>query len=208
METAIDRLCERFPLERRVMALPMGAIKAYRSLIDHWCDARSPTATKALSRVDREALLAIDAVIDQSGQLGCYPFSALPTGIQVHLGESVVHAMCAIDALAVSRVSGQSCRIAASCALCGKRLTFGTQANGGLCEEAEHEAAILWADEVRGHHGTNACCDTLCPGIRFICRSCAEAEGEREEVYTLAQAAVVANAFFGFQARLRNMEIG
>lgn len=208
VEAAVARLRDRFPLERGVMALPSDALAAYRRLINHWCDTAGPLATDALGSENLHALLAIDAVVDQSGQLGCYPFSALPTGIQVQLGNRSVHAMCAIDALAVARVSGQASQIAASCALCDTQLALGMQANGGLRETMVYETAVIWADETQACCSTNACCDTLCPSIRFICRSCTESGSQGGEVYTVAQAAVIANAFFGFQARLRNLEMG
>ena len=210
VEAAVVRLRDRFPLERGVMALSSDALADYRRLIDHWCDTASPLATDEFSPESLYALLAIDAVVDQSGQLGCYPFSALPTGIQIQLGNRSVHAMCAIDALAVSRVSGQASQIIAPCALCDTQLALGMHANGSLHEAMMHEAAVLWTNETQGNCGTNACCNTLCPSIRFVCRSCAEIESKEQEgdIFTVAQAAVVANAFFGFQARLRSLKIG
>lgn len=210
VEAEIARLRDRFPLEKGVLALPSDVLEDYRRLIDHWCDTASPLATDVLSPESLHVLLAIDAVVDQSGQLGCYPFSALPTGMQVQLGNRSVHAMCAIDALAVSRVSGQATQIVASCALCDTQLALGMHANGSLHEAMMHETAVLWTDETQGSCGTNACCNTLCPSIRFVCRSCAEIESKDHEgdIFTVPQAAVVANAFFGFQARLRGLEIG
>ncbi|APZ42587.1 hypothetical protein BW247_05315 [Acidihalobacter ferrooxydans] len=193
-----------------MLALSSHALQDYRRLIEHWCDSASPLATDALSSESLHTLLAIDAVVDQSGQLGCYPFSVLPTGIQVQLGDRSVHAMCAIDALAVSRVSGQASRIVAPCALCETQLALGMHANGSLHEVMMPEAAVLWTDETQGSCGTNACCNTLCPSIRFVCRSCAEIESKDQEgdIFTVPQAAVIANAFFGFQARLCGLEIG
>jgi hypothetical protein len=56
---------------------------------------------------------------------------------------------------------------------------------------------VIWRPSARD---TSACCDSLCPGVKFLCGHCEVPE--RMVSLTLPQAAVLGNAFFGFQERL------
>jgi alkylmercury lyase-like protein len=99
--------------------------------------------------------------------IGCYPFSARGTGISVHYSDKTVHAMCAVDALAIPRLTQHASRITARCALCGYPLECAIEANGSLMRGDEEgiRVIVIWRPSARD---TSACCDSLCPGVKFL----------------------------------------
>jgi hypothetical protein len=188
----LNRLRARFPLEARVRGAPPPLRAAYAQLLGQWRHAQPPAAD-ALAPDALAALVALDAVVAEEHGFGCYPFTTRDTGLRVTLPAGTVHAMCAIDALAIARLARERARISANCAECGAPLAFAVEANGGLDHDQADAAQVLW----RGHDAGGACSQSLCRTILFLCTRCAS-----PDVYTLPQAAAIGNAFFAFQAAL------
>ena len=143
------------------------------------------------------ALVALDAVVAEEQELGCYPFSTTDTGIRVALSGGMVNAMCAIDALAIARLVRVRTRIEATCTTCAASIVFHVEENGSLDHDQADRAHVVWRHMATAH---TSCSEGLCRHIRFLCPACPAPE--TGEHFTLPQAAVMGNAFFRFQSAL------
>jgi hypothetical protein len=192
----LARLRAQFPLEQRLHAAPEPVRATYADVLTHWLRATPPSAP-AFDADALAALVQLDAVVPEEQGLGCYPFSTIDTGIHVSLTGGPVHAMCAIDALAIARLARARVRINAACAACGTTIDFHVEENGGLDHDQVDMARVIWQDAGTTH---TSCSQGLCRSIRFLCRACPQPEAG--ECFTLPQAAAIGNAFFRFQSAL------
>lgn len=197
---ALQTLRGEFPLQARIEDAPPAQREAYARILDRWIREAAPPGTGIAPLAQLEALSAMDAIVNDGQGIGCYPFSARKTGINVHFSGKRVQAMCAIDALAIPRMVGQASRITARCAVCRCRLACAVAASGSIEQENHNPdaARVVWGLDAGG--GGQACCHSLCVGIRFICRHCTAPAGAL--ILSLPQASAVGNAFFAFQVRL------
>lgn len=196
----LQTLRDEFSLQVRIEDAPPTQREAYARILGHWIREAAPPGTGIAPQALLDALSAMDAVVNDGHGIGCYPFSARKTGINVHFSGKCVQAMCAIDALAIPRMVGQVSRITARCAVCRCRLACAVAANGSIEEENHNPdaARVVWGPGAGG--GGQACCHSLCAGIRFICRHCAAPAGAL--TLSLPLASAVGNSFFAFQLRL------
>lgn len=196
---ALQKLGGEFPLQARIEGAQATLQAAYAEILSHWVHEAAPPAAGIAPQAVLDALAAIDAIVSDEHGIGCYPFSARKTEIRVHFSDQSVHAMCAIDALAIPRMVRNASRITARCVVCRCHLACVVAANGSV--EKEHQnpeaARVVWEP---GAGGEQACCIRLCASINFVCRHCTASSGAL--TFSLPQAAAVSNAFFAFQRRL------
>ncbi|WP_367395185.1 organomercurial lyase [Cupriavidus sp. Agwp_2] len=194
---AMQTLRAAFPLQQAMEGADLALRAAYVRALSHWTLQGMPPPRDFASNQAIQELVALDAlVIDECG-IGCYPFSARETGIHVHFSGHRVAAMCAIDALAIPRLVQHTSRVAARCAVCHCHLACAVAANGSVDGGNPQGVRVVWH---AGAVAEGACCRVLCPGIRFVCRHCAEPPGATG--LSLPEAAAVGNGFFAFQRRL------
>jgi hypothetical protein len=101
---------------------------------------RAPDETRAaLTRLDEDDLIRIrDGHVDLA-----YPFSTTPTSFVIHLsGRGDRYVCCAIDALGVAPMLGESVRIRSRCHHCGKPLEFSVDPSG---PGPSAEGIMMWA---------------------------------------------------------------
>ena len=101
---------------------------------------RAPDETRAaLTRLDEDDLIQIrDGRVDLA-----YPFSTTPTSFVVHLsGRGDRYVCCAIDALGVAPMLGESVGIRSRCRHCGESLEFSTDPLG---PGPGAEGIMMWA---------------------------------------------------------------
>lgn len=196
---ALQRLGDEFPLQARIEGAHPPLQAAYAGILGHWIREAAPPTAGIAPQAVLDALAAMDAIVSDEHGIGCYPFSARKTEIRVHFSDQSVHAMCAIDALAIPRMVRHASRITARCVVCRCHLTCAVAANGSVEKENQNpEAArVVWEP---GAGGGQACCNSLCAGINFACRHCTSSPGAL--TFSLPQAAAVGNAFFAFQRKL------
>lgn len=196
-QSAMQQLKEEFPLQHRVTNALPEIQAAYVQVLRHWLEQAAPPGRDIVSAALLDALAAMDAVVVDAHGIGCYPFSARDTGIHAHIEGKSVWAMCALDALAIARLSHKASRVTTRCTVCRCHLTIPVAANGSV-EQATSEGIRV----VRRRHGPQGgpCCETLCSAIRFLCKHCSVPSGV--ESYTLPEAAALGNSFFAFQMRL------
>jgi hypothetical protein len=193
---ALARLRVAFPLEQRLRDAAPVVRATYAQVLAHWLRAMPPS-TCALNTDALSALVQLDAVVEDEYGLGCYPFSTHNTGIRVTLPNGSVHAMCAIDALAIARLARVHTEIDANCASCGSTVAIHVEENGGLDHEQAEAARVIWRHTGDAHTSASL---GLCRQIRFLCNACPVPEVS--EHFSLPQAAAIGNAFFGFQSAL------
>ena len=101
---------------------------------------QAPDETRAaLTRLDEDDLIQIhDGRVDLA-----YPFSTTPTSFVVHLsGRGDRYVCCAIDALGVAPMLGESVRIRSRCHHCGEPLEFSADPFG---PGPDAEGIMMWA---------------------------------------------------------------
>lgn len=196
-QSAMQKLTEEFPLQHRVTNASPEIQAAYVQVLRHWLEQAAPPGRDIVSAPALDALAAMDAVVVDAHGIGCYPFSARDTGIHAHIEGKSVWAMCALDALAIARLTHKASRVTARCTVCRCHLTVAVTAYGSV-EQATREGVRV----VRRRHGPQGgpCRENLCSAIRFLCKYCSVPSGA--ESFTLPEAAALANSFFAFQARL------
>ena len=106
-------------------------------------------------------------VLDASGETitGAYPLTDRRTEHTVRLGDSAIHAMCAIDALGVGKMYGRDVEIESSCRASGAPIRVTTAANGAAIKSVSPTSAVVWS----GIRDTGGCAaDTLCTIMAFF----------------------------------------
>lgn len=192
----LARLRAMFPLEARLMAAAPDLRRHYARVLAHWLRGAAPPLS-LLDAATLTTLQQLDAVVPGPEGLGCYPFSARPTGITVTLGARELPAMCAIDALAVARLAERSVAIQSTCAVCRTALDCRVEKDGALDHDQAGCAHVIWQE---ASHSAGSCSHSLCRHIVFLCPDCSPpAKAAR---YTLPQAGAIANSFFAFQREL------
>lgn len=192
---ALARLRALFPLEARLLEADEATRNVYAEVLAHWLQG-----TPSVSAFDAKAiaeLVRIDALVLEDDGFGCYPFTTRVHGPRVTLGERSVHAMCAIDALAIARLARTGTTITAQCMSCAIPITIEIENNGALDHDQVERARVAWQQT---EALISTCSQGLCRAIRFLCPTCPQPAAS--EVFSLPQAAVIANAFFRFQIPL------
>lgn len=192
----LARLRAQFPLEARLTAAAPDTRRHYARVLAHWLQGAVPP-THLLDADALTTLQQLDAVVAGAEGLGCYPFSARATGITVTLDTSELPAMCAIDALAVARLTARTVDVRSACALCHAPLHCRVEEDGSLDHDQTDRAQVIWQDT---DHITGSCSEHLCRKIVFLCPDCAAPSNATR--YTLPQAGAIGNSFFAFQREL------
>ncbi|NND84899.1 MAG: hypothetical protein HKN46_07095, partial [Acidimicrobiia bacterium] len=100
-DAGFERLSATFPLADRLAELPDGARRTHRAILDTYLATGEPPSAGALDPTHLAALSEVDAVVvDEGAIVGAYPFTSQATGHAVQIVETIVGAMCSLDALA------------------------------------------------------------------------------------------------------------
>ena len=139
-------------------------------------DGRAPTPGALAERTglsepaiwsQLEELRRRDLVVLESERIvGAYPFSDQENGHRVTLGERVVNAMCAVDALGIGVMTDRDISIASQCRHCGAPIRITTQHHGRALASIEPTTAVMW-QSVR-YKGACAA-NSLCATTAFFC---------------------------------------
>jgi hypothetical protein len=192
---AIQDLKEAFPLQQKLEQADTSLQQAYAGALTHWIRHGVPPAKEYAPAPLLAALHEIDAIVVDEHGIGCYPFSARHTDIQLNYAGMSVHALSAIDALALPRLVAQEARITSRCFACRCHITCSVEANGSVDGGYSEGLRVVWISKA----ATGAGRYCLCEEIAFICAHC---EMPREAVtFTIPEAAVIGNSLFSFQKR-------
>jgi hypothetical protein len=88
---AIQDLKEAFPLQQKLEQADTSLQQAYAGALTHWIRHGVPPAKEYAPAPLLAALHEIDAIVVDEHGIGCYPFSARHTGIQLNYAGMLVH---------------------------------------------------------------------------------------------------------------------
>ncbi|MGD2112394.1 MAG: alkylmercury lyase family protein [Gammaproteobacteria bacterium] len=172
---AVDQLNRLLPLKRQQDALASPLRALHRDILRGFAEAGVPptraqiAATPGLGDVDAalSRLAGADLIVlaaDRATITGAYPFTVEP---RVHRVQQVngqaVHAMCALDALAIAPLFGTGTRIDSRCHVSGQPITIHRQdARVTEVRPADPRVGIRW-------QGTAGCAaQSLCLEMVFL----------------------------------------
>ncbi|MFA5170313.1 MAG: organomercurial lyase [Sulfuriferula sp.] len=193
------RLRMAFPLQARIEAADIAIRDAYAVVLSAWLQSGIAPQSDIIPQSITDQLVALDAVVVTDSGLGCYPFSAINTGIDVGFGRHRVSAMCAIDALAVPFLARLPVIIRSCCRSCHTPLAIAMDTLGTVTSISPAGTCVEYRQLANEHV---SCCSDLCPGIEFLCASCAETVCSPEDRLSLEDAVAVGHDFFAFQSKL------
>lgn len=176
--SALKDILDAFGIERCWRDFTPGEDRCRQAIMEHYLEqGRPPTLSRlavktglsehdvrdALVRLKGRDLLLYDA---QAATIqGAYPLTESETEHKVRLGEVVVHAMCAIDALGVGRMARRDVVIESRCRATRQPIRIATAGGGRRLGTVTPESAVVWS----GIRATGGCAaNTLCPLIAFF----------------------------------------
>jgi mercuric reductase len=151
---------------------------------------------RGIDRLATEHLIVVD---DGGAITGAYPFVDEARGFRLLTGHGAVDAMCAFDALAVSRMFNIPVRIESRCRL-SRRAIVVEQDRAEIRVEVPR-APVFAAIDWNAAAGAGSCSTTLCTEMIFIAgkeTAAAWRGGDREnrELFSLGEAhALIARVF-------------
>ena len=186
-----------YPLERRMLDEACDDTReTYLAVLLRWIQSATAPLTTGFDREALDELAALDAIFIVNEKIGCPPFNAAPTDIQVHFPHETLHALSALDALAMPRLLDAPATIETRCAMSGEPIHLTLTQEGGL-HEAELNSAVVAFQKVANQVARYTF--DLAPGIRFVLPQ--HADG-LPQTLSLGEASAVANAFYSFQRKL------
>lgn len=194
---ALMGLHRAYPLERRIVKEACDDTReTYLAVLSRWIQTGAAPSTDGYDRDALDELTALDAIFVVDGRIGCPPFCPAPADIQVHFPHETLHALSALDALALPRLLHASGTIETRCAMSGEPISITMTERGEL--RAEDLAVAVVAFQKVADNVTRYAFD-LAPGIRFVLPEHGQL---MRQTLGLGEASAVANAFFSFQRRL------
>jgi hypothetical protein len=137
---AARRAARQQPLMQLIFRtfLEGGGPIAVEDLIAARSDSQPERLRQALRALDDDDLIRLDA-----GRIDlAYPFSAVPTPFRVHLsGGRERYACCAMDALGLAPMTGESIEVRTRCHHCGSTLAFAATPEG---PGPESDGVMVW----------------------------------------------------------------
>ena len=211
MDTRVDQALARLntilPLKSRqqecsaeVKALHQNIL---RSFVDRGRILDREEMAQQVGKLD-EAINALQSrdlvVFSADGEpVGAYPFTMETREHRVEVNGHRVHAMCALDALAISPMFGMDTRISSQCRVSGDALhiTQSGQTIENPGEAGDIHFGIIWA----AANSDSCCADSLCMEMMFLkdtdtARDWLAASPANREIFTLEQAVGFAARFF------------
>ncbi len=127
------------------------------------CGLSSIQVREILLRLMAMDLLSLDST--EETVLVAYPFSSAPTPHRVRLTSQEVFALCAVDALGMPAMLGETAEISSRCAHCGSKVEV--QAQPDTLSQYRPAEIVVWFPE-----SEDDCCpvaQSRCPNISFFC---------------------------------------
>jgi hypothetical protein len=196
---ALTGLLRAYPLERRIKNEACDATReTYLALLLRWQQTAAAPVANGFDRESLDELAALDAIFVFNEYVGCPPFSPVPTDIQVRFPHETLHALSALDALALPRILKAQATVNTRCAISGEPISLTLTENGEL-NPAEIDGAVVVFRKVADRVDRYAL--DLAPGIRFALPQYGRA---LPQTLTLGEASAAANALYSFQRKLLN----
>lgn len=207
LDAALDKLNSLLPLKARQSQLEPRLRDLHIAILRNFATAGRPLSRDEvalqLGEGDVDAALARlaadDLVVltpDRSQIMGAYPFTAEERVHQVLVNGHTVHAMCALDALAIAPMFEAATRIDSRCHVTGTPIEIHMQGEALLSAmPGEVHVGIHW-------QGTSGCAaQSLCMEMVFLAdaetaQRWQQQDSENISVYELPDAVTFAAAYF------------
>jgi mercuric reductase len=224
---ALQRLNDLLPLKKRQQALPKPLASIHRMVLRSLAEqGRAPTteeiaavlgsrasALDALAVLSSNDLIVLDTPVvkdelsrrlslkNPEGKIiGAYPMTTEKTPHRVLVGGKggkEIHAMCAVDALAISQMFGVESCIDSKCQATGEAIYICQKGREILAARPSADIRV----GIRWQHFTTCAAHTLCTEMVFLKDAATAAnwkakDPEAIELFTLPEAVEYAAAFF------------
>lgn len=207
LEKALNRLKRILPLQERQAACSKPIRELHQHVLRSFVTSGRILTREEMAQHVSNLEDAVDVLRDselmvfseEGRPVGAYPFTMEAREHKVRVNGHQVHAMCALDALAVSPMFGMKTHIASRCRVTGDPVNI--QQSGKTIENPD-EAGDIHLGIAWGAAEADACCaDSLCMEMMYLRDSkiarqwLAEDLGSRE-IFTLPEAVEFASEFF------------
>ena len=207
VDTALDRLTGILPLKVRQEDCSPQIKELHQQILRSFVtQGRILTRDEMAEHVSNleEAVAALQdsdlVVFSASGEpVGAYPFTMEEREHKVHVNGHRVHAMCALDALAVSPLFGMKTHISSICRVTGDPVSI---EQSGTTIENQDAAAGIHVGITWGAASGDACCaDSLCMEMMYlrddeVARRWLAEDPDNREIFTLQEAVEFGARFF------------
>lgn len=196
---ALKGLHRAFPIEQRLKTQACDSSReTYLAALTRWMQTSAAPTPDGFDAESLEELMALDALYftEDEQAIGVPPFCPVETDIAVHFPHEKLHAVSAIDALALPRILNCAATIETFCPVSGQPVQFRVDAQGAPFENDQGKAVVVFRkiSDAPRHYAAD-----VAPGIRFVHPALA---GQFAQQLTLAEAAAVAHGFYAFQRKL------
>ncbi len=207
LQNALDRLRDILPLKANQTKCAPQVKALHQQLLRSFVErGRILTRAEMATYVDQlpaalDLLRQYDMLtVSSNGEAdGAYPFTMHERGHTVFVNGQRVHAMCALDALAVGPMFQVSTHIQSHCAVTSEpiEIRMAGETVGNWEEVGQTHVGIGW----QAADGQSCCADSLCMEMIFLRDQeiagqwLADHAAERE-IFTLAEAVQLASRFF------------
>jgi len=207
LETALNRLNQILPLKERQDLCPLEIKALHQQILRSFVEnGRSLTRAEMAQQVSdvNEAVKILQSndmvVFGEDDELvGAYPFTMEEREHKILVNGYQVHAMCALDALAVSPMFNMDTEINSRCRVTGNPIRI---QQGGTVIGNGHEAGGIYFGIVWGAAEGGFCCaNSLCMEMVFlkddgIAQQWLAEDPTNREIFTLQDSVKFSNLFF------------
>ena len=207
LDNALQRLQRILPLKDRQDACSTPVKQLHRSILRSFVEQgrilnRDEMGELVTDLDDAVNVLRENDMVTFSADgtaVGAYPFTMETREHVVNVNGHQVHAMCALDALAVSPMSGMDTQVDSRCRVTGDAVRVKQSGTRILNpdEAGDIHFGIIW-----GAESTDSCvADSLCMEMMFLkdaetARNWLEADPDNREIFTLQEAVDFGARFF------------
>lgn len=207
LEVALKRLTTILPLKKsqdscppEIKVLHQQMLRSFvtngriltRDEMAQWVDD-VPEAVNVLSQYDMVTFS------ERGDPVGAYPFTMMAREHKVQVNGHQIHAMCALDALAIAPMFGETMQVMSQCWVTGKpvQINMCGETILNLAEVQDVHVGIAWSAAV----ADSCCADSLCLEMIFL-RDAETAQKwlsdytASREIFTLQEAVQFATRFF------------
>jgi mercuric reductase len=207
IETALTRLIGVLPLKAKQEACGARIKKLHQAMLRSFVEQGRILTRQEMGGYVDDLEKAIDAlksndmvVFSESGDpVGAYPFTMEAREHNVRINGHEVHAMCALDALAISPMFGMTSQISSRCRVTGEPIRI--EQSGGSIENVEEAGDVRFGIVWGAANACSCCADSLCMEMMFlkdsrVAETWLAQDPDNREVFTLEEAVEFGARFF------------
>jgi Alkylmercury lyase len=196
---ALKGLHRAFPIEQRLKTQACDSTReTYLAVLSRWMQTSAAPSPAGFDTEALDELLALDTLYltEDEQAIGAAPFCPVPTDIALHFPHENLHALSALDALALPRILDTAGIIETHCPVSGQPISLRIDAQGNPFESDLDKAIVVFRklNDDPQHYASD-----VAPGIRFVHPALAS---QFPQQLSLSEAAAVAHGFYAFQRRL------